>query len=440
MMRGRLWVFLVFILGAVFLLPTASSERYPELATIIRQHEVLRDRMKTGRIQYIRDISTSPAVLERLKAREKQVLTNKIEELEKADPNDRTAQHLLQRLREDLEVSDQIATVDHLRQVGTYETRFVFDRERNSYIADIHDTRDLPSLIAQHGFGERGRASLPERLTRSLVDGREVKYHSAMNMLVFDAGQHYRLRAQKVLTFGLLRRGLVSRGSDCSVGRSDERPDMVLCEVVSEGRRVEAFLDPAIGFRWRQYRVYRDGRLVEQRRCEYRMCDDHIFPSEYVAEVFNEAGELLRTEEYDFTAVELNVPIEAGEFEVHYPPDARVVDKIGGRVLAGAAEVAREDIQGIGGDQAISVDQLGEGLLENAAAAELQDTESTAETPAFSSDRIPAGPFSHQDQKTHSSPSEREAMSANAWVALLILCGLVCAAMCIIWKRHRRAS
>ncbi len=431
----------LLLLGAVRSGGLALAGGHPALAEIIQQHEQLRESLASGRIRYQVQQSASLAALEQMKARRRVLLER---EAATARASGVPTDHIRE-LDSDVENSDMFATMAHLRKVGEYEVEFVFDKAQERRISTTRDLRDLPALCEQYGLGSLGLRNIPQVLVRALSGDKEVKYHSGSNTVKLDVRQRYRLAAEGVLEFGLLRRSLVRDGASVSFRPDDDRPDLVVMEWRADERRREFVLDPAIGYRFREMRVYRGERLTFEAHCEYDLWDGLLFPTHYEQRSLGPGGDERSAATYTIADARFNMPIDPSEFEVKAPDDAAIFDHTIGQYLRQPGEdpafISAEEL-------ATTLESLVDGVLDDAIAKAHEDAFETALAEQDAGDDVvrepdepgspatPAPPAPIARIGTDPAPGRR---SSATWVVLGAVCVLAAALGLVLLRRRKGA-
>ena len=101
---------------------------------------------------------------------------------------------------------------------------------------------------------------------------------------------------------------------------------------VKEGQaRIEgvAEIDESLGYRFRNFKLFRDGKLVQEKVADdYRMVGGAVYPFSYVERFYDEAGEVLIETRYDIESAEFGVELSDEDFRLLIPEGARVMDTV----------------------------------------------------------------------------------------------------------------
>ncbi len=422
------------------LVGAAHAAALPDLPDVLRQHEDIARLLRSGRIQYRLERTGSDSILSDAKVRVARDLRGAIEAMKGShDFSAESIERTVYGLERQLEEADQRAVLVHLHRYGQFEVRLLFDKAEDSFLAETAITQDAAALAEQYGLNDLGRERLPMTVVRSLVKDKEVKYESGNDAVTFDVAHQYRLLAEEVLRFGLLDRRMLIPEAEWSMRQS---PDgMVTLEGVIEDTRVEFLLDPGKGWRWTNYRSYDGDRVVAESVCEYTMWGESLFPSAYVHRMFDKNGEQVVAESYTFTSVELNVPLEPGDFAVQYPDSAAVFDKTTGVTLRQSSGPPPPHVQ-----RRMLLAEAEEMAEEALRGALLEASESFIEAPpdGLTGPMDAATEFSVQDAEAEAplppAPAKtRDGAKVIVWATLAGFSVLILLAVCVAYRKRRTA-
>jgi hypothetical protein len=311
----------------------------PELADLVRQHERTRSQLRSGRIVYETKEWCSEARLDAYRERWEGLARVYADGISAADLPPAAVEmnrQVAERFKAD---ADDFAMVDFLRANGAYAARLTFDRDARSSIWTKQDTRDLALLSLQNRLSEAAVARLPAMQLNVCTDGLLLRYESPSHLaLLSSEGQVDAVPALgEILAVraGLLSRDLLGRGHwEVSPGARGQ----VCLDKADGGRHDTLVLDPTVGHRMREWLREEDGLLRRKDSWTYQVWADDIFPATYERIRYSPDGTESERLTCAFTAVELNVAIEASEFEFELAADVEVNDAHTGKTLKPAGD------------------------------------------------------------------------------------------------------
>ncbi len=436
----------VLLVAVIPLVASAQSRDLPRVDEILAIHEKLAEEVATGRVEIVLERSRAPGALAAEKKRGRESAERYIRRIEKSDLPEDQKKLNIEFGKKNLAISDEIAVALHLSATGTRRVSFTFDKVAGAFIAEVVDPRDRDELIREHGLGTSGAANLDKVRVRALSGGFETEYSSGANTAsICPAIKTFRLACQDLLEAGFLSRRYFGPDHRVSIAESADHPGMLQLVVSSESMRFrgDMTLDPSMGFRIVESKLYGGDRLVVHETCSFRLYDDVLFPAEYSRTTFGEDGP--ESERYRVKSAELNVQIDPSEFIVEVPGDSVIYDKMSGARITKLSEARERLLQ-------INAEKMCQEMLQEYAAAMKEKAvtrvlEESIPPPLLPVTQGPSQPLADRDAPVESTPGgevasepEQEGSSAGTVVIAGLLVAAVVGSAAVFVARKRRGS
>ncbi len=422
--------------------PAWGGAATPRLTDIIQQHEVLKSQIRSGRITYVLEAWSHADMLEAMKAGEKAHTQEIIERLRSRDLSAKDLEMNLGIWEPRLAEADVRATAQFLARNGRHEFTFVFDREQAAYLRVAQDLRDRAALIEQYGLGKVGERELPEKEVKAVVGTKGLTYDSGNNVAMLTLASRFNEAPGRayddILDHGFLTADMLDPRARVTIESADA--GRVLVVLAGDDARAEMLLDPGLGFRVVQFRGYREGRLMKEISYSYAMWGDDVFPATIRVVALDAEGRERKTRSYEFTKVELNVPVRPEEFQFDIPADAAVFDGQTGETIR---ERISFDFQALG---RMELDAIADSLLDEGFDALLEADDAGS----------PLAAVPEEAHEQRAEPTERSAGAGDSPVGAMTtasagrrripvwafcLAGAAAAACLLVaWRRRKREA
>ncbi|MCD6405429.1 MAG: hypothetical protein J7M19_06355, partial [Planctomycetes bacterium] len=397
--------------AAVVVMLTLAGVAFPAEVTmeeIARANEEARTSITSGRISYRVEFYKSPSFLDVLKQRERKMLQADVDRVRQmklphvSSPSEKALEHF-----------DAYWKMTEHKLNATTDIDFVFDQAADSSKSRIVDTEDVGALAEQLGLDPVLRTRFGKTVTTAIVKDICHRYQSGPNALRVETRSGQRVDSSRLLETGFLQDEEARHLSNAGVTDDPQNPDLVRVRFNLSGIQGEYILDRTLGFRVRERRLMRDGKITYQEKFDYRTWGDQVFLSSFEKKQFNAEENVSSSERYTITSAELNVPVDASEFEVDVPPSASIFDTVHDVVRTRPAPLSVDVPQAV---LDLEEERIADDLL--AQTPQAQAAEPVEAAPDAASSPVPVVEDSPAPAPDEVPPAEPGRSHALAWVLL----------------------